>query len=329
MKCRGSWYSMGMRITAMYILLVLFCAGMSLTLTPPQAEAITRVSDSRLTVVPAAPGPLTPVTIKITNTADVPVGSSVQWFVDDIELTDNQNSQSVSITAKAMGESTVVKAQITKPGSGTETLTATIDPTRVDLIIQANNHTPYFYRGRSLPSGNSQISATALVFADTAGPFTYQWRVNNEAQHNTLGKNNNQIVFTPGLDFSMNVEVQVFNQAGTLVAQAAEKIPLVDPEIHFYEANTLHGLLPNVLKNPYYFLTPEITIKGEPYYFAADTDKLDVKWTVDGVEVPGDAEPLEMSLTKTKDSGRAELGLRLINTAGHLQKAQASLPITY
>lgn len=297
---------------------------------PTTVHAVTTVSDSLLSVTPAAPAPRSQAKVMITNPADIPRGGGVRWFVDDVERTDEANARSISVTTKGVGEETTVRAEISTPGQPQRSLTATIAPIRLDLVIDADNRVPNFYRGRNLPSGSSPISATALVFGDNSGPYSYVWRVNNQQHDQTVGNRNNQITFKPGLDYSMQVAVEVYNQAGALVAQTSRSIPLTQPEIHFYEANPLRGLVPQALEDPYYFMNDEITIQSEPYYLSGSMGSQAIKWMIDGNTVAGDVDnPLALSISKTEDSGQAEIGLRIINTSDYMETANASLTVTY
>ncbi len=316
-----------MRIVALIIPVLLLAP---LLFAPQLVEASVTTSGDLITVTPAAPGPNAPATVSIVDAALLPEGSSVRWFVDGMEMTENQDNSSITITTGGAGEETRIEARVSAPNGGTELATATIKPVRLDLIVGANSSVPDFYQGRALPSQASEISVQAFLFGEIAGPVRYRWTVNARDELTTVGgSSNNQITFTPNLDHEMNVYVEVIDEGGNIVAQGGIVIPLARPEVHFYESNPLHGLIPIVLRSPYFFLNDEITLHAEPYYFTGTKAGFDMAWKVDGITVASDENPLELSLVKTQAEGKALASLNIINTNNYLETALTELLITY
>lgn len=315
-----------MRVWAYIVPTMLF---LCIVLSPIKAGAAAYISDPILSIDPESPEPYSEATLSITNPYSIPTGSTVQWFIDGVEYTNYQNDRSITLTTKASGETTDVQLLITQSNGVQRNITANIAPVRIDLIVTANSHTPTFYKGRSLPARGSEMSAQAYIFDDDSGPYTYHWRVNNESVYNKVGESNGQIQFAPKLNSGMTVEVSIHGNSGELVGRKTVDVPLVAPEILFYETNSLRGLIPKVLQSPYLFLNEEITLRGEPYYFFGDLNDLSIKWSVDGTQIESDEMPLELTLIKTKEAGRANIGLKVIDTESYLESAENSLSITY
>lgn len=325
-----------MRHLRVFIAIVTFFVGLAI---PFSSQATVTMSEDVFTVQPAAPGPQEPVQITFNDSNTLPPGSTLRWFIDGVEQTDrwrvgetftvnSENSPHVRLVTKEAGQMTEVKALLTTRGVSREYLLY-IEPTRLDLIINSNSHTPSFYRGRSLPSRGSTITAQALVFTDEPGPLTYRWSINNKNVHQSVGNNNSSIQYELGLNYEIFVEVRVFNARGDLVAAENVKFIPTDPEILFYEANPLRGLVPNVLRDPYQFLNHEVTLRGEPYFFAGDANDMKITWKVDRKNFVGDTNPFELSLIKNKESGSADVYLKIINTDNHLTSAEATLNMRY
>jgi len=316
-----------MRVTAIFIPALLLSVG--LLCLPNSADALVRISDPVVSLDPATPAPYSEATLKIINPANLPSGSSVRWFIDNVEQTNNANKHQINFVTKNIGDQTEIEVLITSPQTGLQRASAVISPVRVDLIVNANSHVPSFYKGRALPSGNSQISVRALVFSENTGPYSYYWRVNGQNVSNQVGNTGSNITFKPGLDSQMYVELEVYNRANELVVQKSLSIPLSEPEIHFYEANPLRGLIPNVLPSTYYLLNQEVTLRGEPYYFTGSHDVLDIDWKINRRSYAPNRNPLELSLLKTQETGSATVGLRIINTAGFSEVADKEIKINY
>lgn len=315
-----------MRIVALITPVIIL---LPLLFWPHASLASVTISGELITVTPAAPGPHTPVTVSIADATQRPVGSSVRWFVNDIEMTENQDDAYITLTTASTDEETKVEMHLATPNATTEINTVRITPVRLDLIVGANSSVPDFYRGRALPSQASEISVQAFLFGDATGPFRYRWTVNGVEEIAEIGGTSNQILVRPRLDNEMNVYVEVTDLSGRIVAQGGTVIPLVRPELHFYESNPLHGLIANVLATPYYFLKDEITVHAEPYYFTGNRAGFDIVWKVDGRTVTPDENPMELSLVKTQEEGRAIIELGIINTNNYLETANTELVITY
>lgn len=306
--------------------------------TPATSHATVTMSRDVFLVTPAAPGPNESVKVQFTGKSDLPPDSTLHWYIDDVEqtgrwrvnqvLTTTNNEPYIEFVTKEAGEITEVKAVLSTP-AGDREYYLFIDPSRLDLIINANGHTPSFYRGRSLPSRGSVITAQALVFTDEPGPLRYDWSVNNKTIKQSVGGNNSSINYEIGLIYEALVTVQVFNGRGELIATESTKFIPNDPEILFYEANPLRGLIPNVLRDPYQFLNHEMVLRGEPYYFAGTADDMKVTWKADRTKLKSNQNPFEVSLVKTKESGQAVLSMKVIDTKSHLTSAEADLTIRY
>jgi len=296
---------------------------------PNSAEALVRISDPIVSLDPATPPPYSEATIKINDPNNLPIGSTVRWFVDNVEQTNHENRPQINFVTKKIDDPTEIEVLITSPQTGLQRVSVIISPIRVDLIVNANSHVPGFYKGRALPSGNSEISVRALVFGDNTEPYSYHWRVNGQNVSNNVGNTNSHIVFKPGLDSQMYVELEIYNRANELVARKSLTIPLSEPEIHFYEANPLRGLIPNVLPSAYYLLNQEVILRGEPYYFTGSLNALDTDWKIDRRSYEPSRNPLELSLVKTQETGSATIELRIINTDGFSEVANKEIKINY
>lgn len=315
-----------MRIVALLIPTLLLAP---LLFWPQLSLAAVTFSGDLISVNPAAPGPYSPATISLIDAAQLPTGSSVRWFINDVEMTENQDDTSIAITTAGTSEETKVEARISTPNRSEETSSVTITPVRLDLIVGANSSVPHFYQGRALPSQASDISVQAFLFGDANGPFRYRWTVNAQEEITQVGGASNQITFKPRLDYEMNVYVEVTDLSNRIVAQGGTVIPLARPLVYFYESNPLHGLIPNVLVSPFYFLNDEITLRAEPYFFAGATAGFDVTWKVDGKTIANEANPLELSLVKTQEAGQAFVGLSIINTNNYSETAATELLMSY
>lgn len=295
---------------------------------PIQAEAVVRTSDDLLVFSPPAPGPETSTVVSLADASLLSLGAKVRWFIDGVEQTNDQDSLSTTFTTKGVGEVTEVLAEFSVPGNGPVRSKATVAPTRIDLIIGADSYVPSFYLGRALPGRASEISARAHVFGDDSGPYQYYWRIGSTNFNDS--PRSNMITYRPTLTSQVLFQLRVENDQGELVGETSTVVDLVRPEIHFYESNPLHGLIPVALQSPYNLIKQELTIRGEPFYVSGSLNDLALEWTIDNGDVEGDVDnPLQLSIEKTTNTGTARVGLDLINRNGFVEDAEASIKIQF
>lgn len=261
--------------------------------------------------------------------------SAIQWFINGSEKTEVKNSNIISLEAPKVGESMTVSAQVTLTDGSVVITKETLTPARVDLIIEANTVVPPFYKGRKLPSSGSTLTATALTFTkETKFPseYTYIWKVDNKTQDGgaTLGKNN--LSFVPSFENEVIISVDVLTRGGKLVATKAQVIPIVSPEIHFYEKNPLRGLSFVALPNPFIFVGDEITVRAEGYFMGSELMGENVlrEWKIDNstTESSNDSDE-EITLNKSDTSGSSVLSFHIRNLKQLLQGAKRSITIQF
>ncbi len=248
-------------------LLVFFC-----TLASPAAHAQfgeVLSSGSAFTISPRFPEPAQTVTIELNDYSINTLGATYTWFVNGTELVSAKNARSIQINAGENGTRSEVVAQTRLASGATLETKATITPIRVDMLIEADTAVPVFYKGRSLPSSGSNIRVTAIPFVSTErapNTYSYTWRVGSTVVggSSTFGKNS--VTFSSGFEKFMNVSVDILDRDGTLITTENVRVPISDPELHFYEVDPLSGIQERAIDDTYIVTNEETTFRAEPYY---------------------------------------------------------------
>lgn len=203
---------------------------------------------------------------------------------------------------------------------------------RADLIIHTDTSVPAFYAGRALPTGGSNITATILLFDGTQIPsenFTYAWEVNGIVQNNRNVTYLNHITFSSVFETRMNVSVRVFNKNGVLVAEESASVPIVDPELYFYELNPLRGITHNALPERVNFIGEETTLSAQPYHMNTDDD-VKIEWKINNQKVSLDTtNPLYLTLQKQQNTGKAVIDFKLVNPKKILQNVKKEITFQF
>jgi hypothetical protein len=223
--------------------------------------AATSNSGSTLILSPRFPEPDQTVTIELNDYSINTLGATYTWFVNGTELVSAKNARSIQINAGENGTRSEVVAQTRLASGATLETKTTITPIRVDMLIEADTAVPVFYKGRSLPSSGSNIRVTAIPFVST---YSYTWRVGSTivGGSSTFGKNS--VTFSSGFEKFMNVSVDILDRDGSLITTENVRVPISDPELHFYEVDPLSGLQERAIDDTYIFTNEETTFRAEP-----------------------------------------------------------------
>ena len=250
---------------------------------------------------PAYPEPNTSFTSSLDDYSSIDRVTNITWRVDGEVLTEAANLRTINLRSKDSGQPTVIEAVVTFSTGRTQIIKQTITPRYLDIIVEAQTKTPYFYLGRSVPSVGSAVNLTAVLSnsAVASNNLLYTWRMNNTvigggAQR---GKNKTSITTPPGSEFLIGLEVSTLT--GEILARRTVSIPSVSPSLHFYEKSSLYGLS-NRSVTSLNLTGDSVTMQAEPFNLDIETyNNPDlVEWKINNVVVQNpNTNPYEITLT--------------------------------
>lgn len=213
------------------------------------------------------PKPNTHVEVKLNDYAYGRTVTGVTWYINGVEMTEATNQRRVILAVGAVGKATEVVAKVVSNNSFEDTVSLTLRPLYLDIIVEAETRTPAFYKGRSLPSSGSRVSAAVILGGvnEQAENFTYTWELDNKPIEGGTVRGKNKISFitpTNGSEFVLTVAVK--DLGGSVIAQRSIVVQSFEPKITFYETSTLLGIRPIALSKAI-LSSDTITIKAEPY----------------------------------------------------------------
>lgn len=287
-----------------------------------------------LAISPTFPEPLSPVMITVDDYASVTTVSGITWKINGQVISDSQNLRSITLTAPEAGKSTKIEA-VLQSGSTASTLTTTITPQYIDLLVEPQTKSPAFYKGRSLPSIGSLVQVTALLSDTTlsSNDLLYTWRLNNTVLNGGAIRGGTKTIFTIPMGQLHLVSVDIAKLDGTLVTQRTVEIPSVTPHVRFYEHNALYGLIKRSFTNN--TLTGStITLKAEPYHLDLQTyNNPDVlTWEIDGKDtINTNTNPYEITLTRPYEgfAGSSRVSFHVRNLTQLLQGGEGEFRLNF
>jgi hypothetical protein len=286
-----------------------------------------------LVLFPSYPSPGQDFTVTLDDYSGGSFGASISWFVNGAELPDSKNARSITLNAGAAGTSQRIEALLAVPNGPSQRVVASITPRYLDIIFEPQTHVPSFYKGRSLPSQGSVVNATALLHGTTlsTNDLVYTWQVGSAVINGGPLRGQNKISFTTPPGREIIVSLQVTNNAGEVLAKRTLSLPSVDPELLYYEVNTLYGVMPRSLST-LLLISNSATIRAVPYYLDSRVyNQPDVSvWEIDGDEYnSGTSNPYEITIQRVNFGGSSELEFHVRSTTNFLQGARSGLMINY
>lgn len=191
--------------------------------------------DIVITLEPELPAPGEEVIASVESYAYDLTRSEIVWYLDGVA---QGIGQTLPFTTPAQGESSELTVVV-----GTQTISRTITPAQVDLLLEADTYIPTFYRGRALPSSGSRIHAVALAYTTYAeNELVYKWRVNERTLTEKSGIGKRSITLdAPDFLGSYLLVVEVQDRSGVVLARNGVRIESIRPEIMTYGISPLIG----------------------------------------------------------------------------------------
>jgi hypothetical protein len=272
-----------------------------------------------LIVSPDSPKPYSPITVSIDDYSIDTLGSTITWYVDGEELANSKNERSVSLETGALGTPQEISVLITNPKSPAFSVRKMVTPIAIDIILESDTYTPYFYKGRALPSTEATVRAIAVVHDGTELPdtrYTYKWTLNDSVLYGgpVLGKN--VASFTMPHYDGARLTVEVLNKDSEFVGKKSFTFGPTTPEMHFYENSVLRGLSQKETLGEYALTREETTIFAEPYFMnvsSIDTSLTDILWKINNEDAGASSEtPNAITLKRIGEEGNAHVECSIV-----------------
>lgn len=199
----------------------------------------------------------------------------ISWFVNGKKVSSEIGMKSMSATAPAASSSSTIRAVLSFPDGEVEKR-VTIRPSPMTILWQAtDSYVPPFYRGKAMPTAESEIKVVALpeiksgVSIVSPKNLVYTWKLNyeNEADASGYGKNAFTYVndYLEDLD---NISVTASTIDGKFSSSNNVNISASQPQISFYKNDSLLGIIwEQALSDGHKMQNgQDETIVAEPYF---------------------------------------------------------------
>jgi len=304
------------------------------------------VSESSISVnlTPENPSPNENTTITLSSYTSNLDSVLISWFVNGLPVQGGKSGigkKSFSLNAPATGSVTTVRALISLPGGEIEKK-ITIKPSVMVLLSQAiDSYVPPFYRGKALPTADSEIKVVAMPEIKNAGGtvnpknLVYTWKrnYNNEVEGSGYGQNF-FVYINDYLEDSDNIGVTASTVDQQYSSQASLDIRATQPRISFYKNDGQLGTLWEEALGDGHRIQGDEIVVAEPYFISPKEIQNPVlvwNWFINDnmVQTPIYRKNFMPLRAETGTSGESKLRLEIENNEQLLGTASKEISIEF
>lgn len=243
-------------------------------IVPPTTFSATS-SDISVNVVPANPAPNQDVSLSLSSyglNLDV---VSIKWYVNGKNVLSGTGQKTLSTSVGAAGTDTNISAIVSLPEGDLEKRIL-LRPNTIVLLWQAtDSYTPPFYKGKAMPTLDSEIKVVALPEIKTssgsisASGLTYSWRKDYSNDQDNSGYGRNYLIYNNDyLDEINTIQVNASTADQGYSVDGSINIGTVSPELVFYKRDKKLGTLWDEALSNTHFIDQEEILVAAPYFIA-------------------------------------------------------------
>ena len=298
-------------------------------------------SDISVNLTPENPTPNEDTTINLSSYVDNLDTVLITWSLGGKSVSSGIGKKSFSVTAPAAGSETDVTATISLPdGSLDEKIV--IRPTVMVLLWQAeDSYVPPFYRGKAMPSPQSEVKVVAMPEIITGGSMvdpanmTYVWKQDYNNVQDSSGYGKNYFIYTNDyLDDSNNIDVTASTIDQQNSSEASINIATTLPKIEFYKNDVTLGTLWEQALSDGHKIQGTETLQAAPYFISPrDVSNPLLTWTwsindstINTSILTPDLIPLQ---TQAGVSGTSKIDLQISNSYKVFETASKEINVTF
>jgi hypothetical protein len=314
--------------------------GFVLLFSPFSAGAVSP-SSILVKISPENPSPGQTVNISLSSYSSNLDSVGIKWSVNDKIMLSGTGKKSFSVVAPKAGEESSVVATISLP-DGEINKRITIRPAVMAILWQANDsYVPPFYKGKALPTPDSEIKVVAIPEIKNGGGIVnpknmvYAWKKDYTNIQDSSGYGKNYFLFSSDyLEDSTNISVTASTTDQQYTSAGSIDITTINPEIVFYKNDYNMGTLWDQALSYGHQIFGEEIIEAAPYFISPKeirTPILTWDWSINDIfinnsEIRKNVLPLR---AQSGSSGTSKIKLEINNNYKIFQTATGEINVTF
>lgn len=259
---------------------------------------IPQIQFTSLSATPSSPNPQEKFTVKAQIPSADANATGFSWTVSGRARSDlsGRGKHTIELTAGEAGSAIRIDVRATPPGGDTETASLIVYVSDLTLVWSADTYIPKWYKGKALPSPNSEITVIALPKISIGGSLIrpenliYQWSIDN-TQRALSGVGANVFRFKAG-SFEGNlhwVRVTVEDTQKRIRKTGELLIAPRSPRAVIYASSPLGGIEQRAAISTLSAIKDAVVdLVVEPFFFAGKSKgNFSFSWRIAGVTTEG------------------------------------------
>jgi hypothetical protein len=292
-------------------------------------------------LTPANPGPGDHVHLTVQSSAIDLSESTTTWTSNGTVIARGVGITSADVVAGSLGTRTNISIEADTQDGTVATAQAIIAPTEIDLLFESDSYVPPFYKGRALPSADTNLILQAVPhFLGSGGlelptsSIVYTWKKDGQVMGDISGRGKSTAIIPAPLLYGSNtISVDAASSDNTLSGEASVAVSSVDPGIVLYEDHPLFGILyNNALGSSSFIPESEMTFAAVPYFAqirSPSDPSLQYAWHINGTAIAADPkDPSEVTINASNSSGIALIELEVTDAINYFLDAKGSWGVT-
>jgi hypothetical protein len=328
---------MKLRFLLLYLVIILVVIG---GFSPFKANA-SSPDTILVNIAPQNPAPGENVTITLNSYVDNLNAILISWSVNGKSMLSGVGKKSFSVNAPAAGAQTTVVATIKLPDGDINT-TMIIKSSVMVLLWQADDsYVPPFYKGKALPSPQSEVKVVAMPEIRSGSQtvnstnLVYNWKQDytNNTDGSGYGKNSFTYV-NDYLDSSNNIDVTASTTDQTSSSEASLDIGTYQPKILFYKNDANLGTIWEQAISDGYKINGDTILQAAPYFISPGDIRIPTltwSWSINNnpVAIQGYQQNLMPLKVQSGVSGTSKIDLQINNTYKVFENVSKGININF
>lgn len=293
----------------------------------------------RIAMDPSFPEPGDTVTLSLESSFTDLDTSSISWRIDGKALP--ATGKSITTTAAALGSQTEIDAQVTTQEGSVIAASATIVPTRIDILYDGDSYVPPFYEGRALPAAGGMLRLQAIPYFKKqdgtlvpVNSIIFTWKRNGQVIGEVSGRGNASVsIPSPYLFGHDTITVDARSVDSSFSGESSVVVSAADPVLRLYEDHPLYGLrLDQAIGTSSTIDEREMTFAVIPFFATVRTptdDALTYDWRVNGKSVSSQTDTKNSLTLGAPAGGRADLSVSLSHASNIFYAADGAWTILF
>ena len=293
------------------------------------------VSSVEVSLAPENPAPYENTTISLSSYANNLDSVMIAWFVNEKPALSGVGQKTFSLNAPAAGAQTTVRVRIALPEGALETRVV-IKPDTMALLWQAtDSYVPPFYKGKALPTLDSEIKVVAIPDVKGVSPknMIYDWQKDYTNDQSASGYGKYSYTYINDYLENSNTISVVASTTNGASSESSIDVGTVEPEITFYRKDADLGTVwENSLPDGYRVNGEEILV-AIPYFISPanlSSPSLLWSWFINGnqITVQGKKNLLPVKVAPGT-SGTSRVKLQIDNSNRIYQTATKEINLNF